>query len=55
MHYELKEATTDLITEIRYRIHFAGRRRIFAIRLDFEVEKQAAGAEALIDFPCHFL
>jgi len=51
----LKEATTGLITKIRYRFDFTGRRRTFALRPDDEVEKQAASAEALIDFPCHFL
>jgi hypothetical protein len=44
-----------LITNIRYRFGFAGRRKVFALRPDYEVEKQAASAEALIDFPCHFL
>jgi hypothetical protein len=44
-----------LITNIRERFDFAGRRKNFAIRPDDEVEKQAASAEALIDFPCHFL
>jgi hypothetical protein len=55
MDSEIKEAATGLMIKIRYRIHFAGRRRIFSIRRDFAVEKQAVGAETLIDFRCHFL
>jgi hypothetical protein len=55
MDSKVKETTTGLITNIRYRFDFAGRRRICALRPDDEVEKQAASAEALIDFSCHFL
>jgi hypothetical protein len=40
MDSEIKEAASGLITKIRYRIYIAGRRRNFAIRRDFEVEKK---------------
>jgi hypothetical protein len=40
MNSELKEAATGLITKIRYRIDFAGRRRIFAIRPGYEIKNK---------------
>jgi len=40
MDLKVKTTTFRLITKIRYRIYIAGRRRNFAIRRDFEVEKK---------------